>query len=332
MINLSYVLRASWRITWHRKRLWLLGFAASLSLVGFRTGLAGPTGWLRAAAELSPNAEAWFQRFLDSPYLPVLAIVIGVLVLAGAFGLTVVNALGQGALVDQVRSAEEYGLVELRAGWEEGKRRLWRVFLLRLILGLPPLLAAGSAALVGALSAVSPWMGPAWYVEGMRSYMWVVGLVSLCLAPVVVVLLLASIPLSVLLRFAVRACVLEGYGFRESIRRAWLTGRQHWVASVLLWLVQSAGVGGVYAVLGLPLLAGAAVVSLGAVSVGLVSTAWSIALTALVSLVGWLVGGLLGGVIETFVSAMWTLAYREMHGLGQTGEAMVRAQEPGVET
>ena len=48
--------------------------------------------------------------------------------------------------------------------------------------------------------------------------------------------------------------------------------------------------------------------------------AWSIGLAALVGLTGWLAWGVLGGAIETFVSAMWTLAYREMHGLGKTGE------------
>ena len=133
--------------------------------------------------------------------------------------------------------------------------------------------------------------------------------------------MLASIPLNVLLRLAVRARVIEGLGVRESMRRAWATARQHWGVVIVLWLVQVAGTVAALAVLGLPLLVGAVALSAAAIAVGLVSFLWSIGLTALVGLIGWLAGGAVGGVIETFVSAMWTLAYREMHGLGLTGEA-----------
>jgi hypothetical protein len=45
-----------------------------------------------------------------------------------------------------------------------------------------------------------------------------------------------------------------------------------------------------------------------------------IALTLIVGLLAWLVGSAANSVAETFLSAAWTLAYRELAGMGLTGE------------
>jgi len=319
MIDLAYVLREAWGTGWRHKRLWLLGFVASLGVVGLRTGVASRTEWERAAQELPPNLGQAVLRFLSSPYFTVVALLAVLLILAGAFGLAVLNAIGRAALVDQVRAAEERGSVAVRAGWQEGKRQLWPVLALRSILGLPeliagPILAGLAAYWMFAAPAGSGWVGG----DPITQVAAVMGLL-VCLLPLAGLLWVVSIPLKVLLRLAVRARVLEGLGVRESMRRAWATARAHWAATILLWLVQVVGTAIVILVLGLPLLVGAAALSSGAVAVGLVSLLWSIGLTVVVSLVGWLAAAALGGLIEILVSAMWTLAYREMHGLGLTG-------------
>jgi hypothetical protein len=48
-------------------------------------------------------------------------------------------------------------------------------------------------------------------------------------------------------------------------------------------------------------------------------------LTLVGGLLIWLVGATLNGVAETFFSAAWTLAYRELTGAGLTGDEALSA-------
>jgi hypothetical protein len=50
------------------------------------------------------------------------------------------------------------------------------------------------------------------------------------------------------------------------------------------------------------------------------SPLFSVALLLLLGLAAWLAASAIGGVLETFSSATWTLAYRELTGMGRTGE------------
>jgi len=237
-------------------------------------------------------------------------------------GLALLGALGRAAMVDQVRAAEDRGMVDLRAGWQAGRRHLWPVFLIRLLLGLP----VAVVALAGAL----PTIGTSFLVTGqdrpevvMPGVFVVLLAFFTCLLPGICLALLLSIPASVLQRLAVRTCVLEGYGVRESIIRAWAVLREHLGPLALLWLIL-VGVGiGVIIVLGLPLVLVTVPLVAVAVLTVFVSPLLSIALTLIIGLLAWLVGAALNSVAETFLSASWTLAYRELTGMGLTGEEMV---------
>jgi hypothetical protein len=54
-------------------------------------------------------------------------------------------------------------------------------------------------------------------------------------------------------------------------------------------------------------------------------------LILIIGLVMWLVGTALNGVMVTFTSAVWTLAYRELTGLGLTGEQQTPAVPPALQ-
>jgi len=121
---------------------------------------------------------------------------------------------------------------------------------------------------------------------------------------------------------SIRVCVFEKLGVRASIIRAWEILRENlgWLA--LVWLVLAAANAGVMVLVGFPL---AVVWWL------LFSTAWlamffsplfSVILLLLIGLAVWLVASVIGGVVETFSSATWTLAYRELTGMGRTGEEL----------
>ena len=321
MINLAYVLRRSRRVSWRHKRLWLLGFVTNLGIAGTRLGVASRSVWERAARELPPDLARAVLRFLNSPYFTVVVVALGLLVVLAGIGLMLLSSVGRAALVGQVQTAEERGAVALRAGWREAKLHLWPVFLLRLLLGIPTMLATVAGGIITLLWTLPALTGRAWPDGDLVAQATTRVAALVCLVPAIGLLLLASVPLGLLRRLALRAYVLEGLGVRQSIRRGVETARGHFGATLLLWLVQLGVTIGAAVLLGLPLAFGATALSLAALAVGFVSLLWSIGLTFLVGVLVWLAAAVVSGLVEVFVSAMWTLAYREMHGLGLIGES-----------
>jgi len=124
---------------------------------------------------------------------------------------------------------------------------------------------------------------------------------------------------------SIRACVLEGRPLGESFRRGWSVLTDNLGAIALLWLIL-VGIGiGVALVVGLPLAMVSFVVLVPVLLTTIFSSILAVALMFVVSLVVWLIGAAIRSVAETFTSATWTLAYRELTGLGLTGEKPVAA-------
>jgi hypothetical protein len=318
MMDLTYVLRRAWEITRRHKRLWLFGFLVSLGTVSARFS-TGSGRWEQLAQELPPDVQSAVSEFLSSPYFTVVMVFLVLLGLVVGVGLALLGALGRAALVGQVQAAEDHGAVSLRDGWQAGRRYLGPVFLIRLLLGLP----AAVVALVGAL----PMLGVALLLSGQeRPEVVVPGLLAVefalfaCFLPAVCLAVLLSVPFSLLQRLAVRTCVLQGCGVRQSIARAWTMLRAHLGALALVWLVLL-GVGiGVMLVILLPLALMAMALVTAALLTVLVSPLLFAALALLIGGLAWLVGAAVNSVVETFSSAVWTLAYRDLVGLGLTGE------------
>jgi hypothetical protein len=320
MIDLAYILRRAWRVWRRHKKLWPLGFVANLGIAGARLDFANRGVWERAARELPPDLARPVLRLLEVPYLIALLVVLGVILVLAGIGLTLLSTVARVALISQVQAAEERGAITLGAGWREAKRHLWPAFLLRLLLGLPTVLATIAGLALTLLWTVPSLTGRAWPGGGWGPQLTAQLVALFCLVPTIGFLLLVSVPLGVMRRLALRAYLLEGHSVHNSIRRAAETARGHWGATLLLWLVQFGLTTGAVVLFGLPLVVGAWVLSVAALGVGLVSLLWSIVLTFFVGVLVWLAGTAMSGVVKVFVSAMWTLAYREMHGLGLTGE------------
>jgi len=336
-MDLGYVLHRAWQITRTHKALWLFGFALSLSIAGRRIAPCGSSGWEQSLRGLPTEVQRTIADFSRGPYFVAAMVALILLGIILGTGLALLSALGRAAMVSQVHAAEDRDLVDLRAGWEAGKRHLWSVFLIRLLLGLP----AAAVALIGALPSMGTGLiaghqaRPEAMIPGVVASMTTL---LTCLLPGVCLASLLSIPLGVLQRLAVRACMLEGCGVRASIHRAWNILREDTGPVSLLWLTL-AGIGiGMTVAFGLPLILLAiplwAIITLAAffspllfvplisnsVSLLPISSTVSLALTAMMGLSVWLVGAGINGVVETFLSASWTLAYRELVGLGLTGE------------
>jgi hypothetical protein len=318
VIDLGYVLRRAWEITWRHKVLWLFGFLVSLGTVGARFGTSS-SRWESVVRELPPEMQRGLADFLSSPYFTIVTVVLVLLGIALSVGLALLGALARATLVDQVRAAEDVGIVTLRSGWEAGRRYLWMVFGIRLLLGLP--------AVVVTVIGVLPVVGTALLIaEQDRLSVLVPGVFAMefalfaCLVPAICLAVLLSAPLSLLRRLAVRACVLEERGVRESIGCAWSMLREHLGPLALVWLILlCVGIVVIIAVF-LPLV----LVTMALMAISLLAAFFSplvfVGLMLMIGLSAWLLGAAVNSVVETFSSAVWTLTYRELTGLGLTGE------------
>jgi hypothetical protein len=322
-MELGYILRRAWRITWEHRLLWIFGCLVSLGVMGARLGVSG-SQWELAVQELPPEVQQPITAFLGGPYFATAAVVFTVLGFAAGVGLSLVSSLGRVGLVSQTRAAEDYGVIVLKGGWLAAKRHFWRVFVIRLLLGLP----VGVVTLLGLLPAI---VARLYFVNQEQPEIAILsglteGLLSVtCFAPAACLSVLFSIPIGVMQRLAVRACVLENLGVRASIARAWEMLRENLGGLTLMWLaLLGIGIAAVLVIL-LPL--ALLWVLLWAVARLTVyySSLLSLALTLAVGLLMWLAGVVGGGVAETFFSATWTLAYRDLTGIGRTGEEAMLA-------
>ena len=324
-MDLGYVLRRAWEVTWRHKVLWLFGFLVSLGIVGRRVGIASGGRWVWPVRELPPEVQRAITDLLSSSTFTAVIAALVLLALAVGIGLALLGALGRAALVDQVQAAEEQGVAILGAGWQAGRRHLWMVFLIRLLLGLP----VGVVASTGVLPVAGTGLMIARHTRPEAALPGVLVMpvvLFTCLVPAICVAALLSVPFGVLRRLAVRACVLEGCGVRQSIVRAWAMLREQVGPLALVWLILFGAGIGVTIVVVLPL----ALVALSVVAVSVLavftSPILSVALVLIVGVLTWLVGAACNSVVETFGSAVWTLAYRELTGLGLTGEEAAPAE------
>jgi hypothetical protein len=314
VIDLGYVLRRAWVLFRSQRILWTFGFMASLGTIGVRLGVGNRGVWDQMLGQVAPELQRRVSYLFGSAHRVGLLAGLGLVVVPVSFGLALLNAAGRAALVDQVRGAEEQGRVVFRSGWEAGKRHLWTVLLLRVVLGLPSLLVT----LVG----LFPTLAWSWIAQGdvFPAGRLIVPLALLaCLVPSICTAILLSVPLNTLLRLAVRASVLQGCGWRASIGQAWAMGRRNTGTVAILWLIQFCVMAGTFVFLGVPLVLLALVLLSAATVVSFVSAVLAVVLMAAAGAGISLLAAAVGGLAESYVSAVWTLAYRELLGLGLTG-------------
>lgn len=316
-MDLGYILRRAWEVTWRHKVLWLFGFLVAL---GSGVSRQNNINYSRSVEELPPDVQHAIHEFVTGPYFVVAIVALVLLGIVIGIVLAFVGALGRAALVDQVREAEEDGTPSASAGFQAGRQHTWPVFLIRFLLRLPvgALILIGTVPILVGVPSVVRNLRPS--VSPAPDILPILGSILACLFPAVCLALLLSIPLGVLERLSIRACVLEGRSLGESFGRGWSVLTDNLGAIALLWLIL-VGIGiGVALAVGLPLAMVTFVVLVPVFMTAIFSPILAVALMFVVSLVVWLLGAAIRSVAETFTSATWTLAYRELTGLGLTGE------------
>jgi hypothetical protein len=296
-VDHTKIFKRAWQLTWRHKALWLFGFLFSL--------FSG-----RGSANGSQSMRYSFDagdRFTTVPVLTMvfLALLFGLLLFI--VGL-VLRYLSRGALIGMVREAEETGQTGVASGWRIGWSRLLALLGIDLVIGIP--------AVIATLILLGIGLSPLVLLAAQEDALTVLAIILTIVLTLLVIgfLVAMGLVLSVVGEVAHRRCVLEGKGVLDSIRDGYRLGRQNLRQVGLTWVL----------LFGVSLVFGAVMIPLSAVVLGIAAAPAAAFYAASESILGSVLLGMLfaapgvlflaflGGVYETFCSAVWTLTYLEL--------------------
>lgn len=311
------IVKEAWRVTWRYKILWIFGL-----FVGAGSGSTGGSSNYSTSGDEFPGgtsalppefAEFGSQvtRWAEANIALLISLAV-VLVLVGIV-LWIVSVAARGGLIHLVSEAEDKREVRAGAGWSAGFARWWSMFGVRFVLYLP----FAIVIFVILMLTLLPWL----VSSASTSNTLLPGLFGACGAVIVLflVLVVLGFVVGLIAEFAERHVMLDGQGTLESIGAGWRDLRAHFKDVLLMWLLTLV-IGVAYGIVIL-----IAFVILGVTSVfAFLATGpcgGSLVALALFSLL--LVPGAIYG---TFISALWTIFWREMTGRGKVTPQMEYAQ------
>jgi hypothetical protein len=288
-MNLDFggILKRAWEITWRNKILWLLGILSAIgSGGGFRGG--GNTNF-------NPNNNPDFlpqlqRRFPNLDQNAIVAIILGVgcVLIIIAIAFWILSIIGRGGLIGGINLAETRGSVKFGEAWGIGTK----YFITVLLIGL-------AVAILGVLIGIAS----------------VVAVASICLAPLGCIGFLLIAVLNVFTYLAQIAAVTDNLSVGDAFGRAWQLVKANIGAVIILGLILAVINGVIAFVVALPLAAIAAPIMLSIVGAANenAAVATSGILIAGLCLVAWIpVLIIVRGIIETWVTSAWVLAYRRL--------------------
>jgi hypothetical protein len=300
-VDYGKILGRAWEITWRWKVLWILGFLVSLGQ-GWGGGNSG-------YSIDSSNWPRWHIAHVSTPIWVILAIIVCVAILIG-IAVWVISVMARGGLIAGVQQAEDEGSTSFLKAWRVGVSRFWTLFGISVLTALPILILVvlGIAVLVLLITGT---VG----IFDTSEAAGVTGIVSsvLCGGAFCCGAILLGIVLDQIRIYAERAAILEGLDWIEAVKRSWEVLKNNLGPTILFWLI--------FLVIGLifgAVIFGSTAVFIAplvAILVNVEPGPWIVLPMCLGGLLGVLVFGLIGSVVETFTSATWTLAYREFTGL-----------------
>lgn len=324
------------RITWEHKILWLFGFIVSIFGGGYSANrtLGNLRGFTASRQDIPIDPVTGLPDFNRVfPYLPpgidldrlVRGDLQGLIAAAGAFFLVgacialilalvfaLIQWLGRGALIGLVNDVEDGAAsVSGARGFSVGGNHFLRLFIIGLLLGLPTILLILVGVLVfgaGMFNFVAEVTNQG---TGEFNPFGLFGALG-CLLPLVCISVGLGWFLGLLRNLAVRAAVIENRGVFDSIGRGWRLLIDNIGSVLIIWILLAilgvvfgfiVGLPGI--AIGLPMFYG---LSAGEGSGSLVSLSLVLACGY-----GILIAGL-SAILVAFVSATWTLAYRQFVG------------------
>jgi hypothetical protein len=313
-MDYGWVLKRAWEITWKFKGLWVLGILASCSSGG--GGGGGGGGSSGSGYQMGGGSDPrflQFQRWIES--IPVetwitIAIIAGLIILVLGLVFLVLGVIGQGGLIAGFNQVEDKGSVTLAEAFRLGTANFWRLVGVRIIFWLAGVVIAVALVATLVLGTIGTF-----------------GIGLLCLVPFLCLLIPVGALVGVYVTLTQVALVTEHLTVGDAFRRSWKVFKENLGPVIVIGLILLFGSMIIGLVLALPIIAvvlpAAMVVAFGgdqATTAGLV--------TAGLCLVGYLPLMIVAnGVLQTYVSGVWTLAYRQWTERPK-GAALVAAPPP----
>lgn len=336
-MDFGRLLGRAFQITLHHRALWLYGFLLALfggsggsmnyRFPGGGSGSPGGQGIPPVPGDLGAmgvNSGAMAGLFAGLACIFLFLVVLAV----------VIQAVSRAALIGMADDVERSGATTVRGGWGYGWSRFaWRNFLIDVLVGLAVAAIAFLLALVfgGAFVALGLGTGIFSGDSGQANAPGIVGLVCLsllCLLPLAIIVFAF---ISTWVNLAQRHVVLRDAGVFASLGEAWALFRAHLASLVglvvilfligLVWwfitVLIAFGLG--FGLSGVP----------GVIAYLLTEQTWAGVLAALPGFLLLLAAmAALGTLWTVFHETVWTLAYRELTGLGAPGAALIPAPAP----
>lgn len=316
-MDYGHILTRAWQIAWRWKILWILGFLVALGEGG---GSGNPFSYTLNDgnnASWGPwpgggNLGDWgYWSFPPQDWAgAVLGIVGGLCCLGLLIGIAawVLSLIARGGLIAAVRDVEDAGTTTLRDAWRAGVRRFWTLAGIWLLTLIPALLATVVVVVLIVFSVAGGVIGSE--MSDPATIFGAVGPWLLCGLPLGCVLLLVSFVLGFVRVYAERAAVLDGLGWLDAFRYGWEVFKRNVGPTLVFWLVTLV-VGLVVSVVALAAMGILAVPAIAIVS-GSEGSAWTLIPIALGGLLAVIVLSVLGAIVQTFISVLWTLVYRAL--------------------
>ena len=306
-MNYGQLLSRAWRITWRWKILWLLGLLVAL-------GSGGGGG---SANYNFPDTRGDTARYQVPPEvvgtLIVIAIVVVALAILIGLALWLIGIVARGGLISGVQQVEDENSTGFKRAWRAGAQRFWTLLGIHALLEILPGVALALLVVVPLIFFIVGGVGVGASTERPAIIATTVMAALCCMVPIACGAAIVFVILHLLVLYAERAAMLEGLGAIAAIRRGWQVLKANPGPTALLWLIFLAiglGVGlvsmAIFMVIGGPIVA---------ILLSTQPALWWIAPIAIGVLLLLAIGLFIRSVLETFTSATWTLAYRQMTGV-----------------
>jgi hypothetical protein len=295
------VLKRAWEITWKFKGLWVLGILASCSSGG--GGGGGGGGSSGSSYQFGSGSDPrflQFQRWIESirPETWItIAIIAGLVILVLGLAFLALGVIGQGGLIAGFNQVEDSGSVTLAEAFRLGTANFWKLLGVRIVFWLAGVLAAIVLVVLAVMLAIGT-----------------LGIGLLCLVPLLCLLIPIGALVGVYVILTQVALVTDQLTVGEAFRRSWKVLKENLGPVIVVGLIVIFGSLVIGLVLALPLIAAVLPAAAGVAFGSDQSTTTGLVLAGL-CLVGYLpVMIVANGVLQTYVSGVWTLSYRAWTG------------------
>jgi hypothetical protein len=300
-MDIGELLRRVWQITWKFKGLWILGILSGCGAGGGGGGSSpgsGPGVRFGFEGRDFPRLEHFFRQ-IDPNVAAFAGIALACLVILLAVALFLLGVLGQSGLISGFDLADEGHAVTLGVAFQRGLHYFWK------ILGAQVLLWLLAALVLGIL-----------FVAGGILTLGTLGVALLCLVPLACLLIPVVLLFGVYVMLTQVALVVEELDFGAAFSRSWQVMRDNLGNVILLGILLVIGGAVVGFLLFLPFIGVAAPALAGLAIGGERAAAAGIAFSIIGALFLLPLLILANGIIQTFVTGTWTIAYRRMIGRG----------------